>query len=391
MKNDEIKLFNDYSNISENQKNAFFSNIQSDFNYKVNFFKCEYDFSWLDVMEDTLKYLQNIVKEPKVFIKNNEEIVQIEKSKKVSVESVVHLTQHSSFVSKFDNRTGEIRPSKILNVIREETMDIYENRFIFTLINNMTEFIENYGVLALENNDSKNSRTLSYNAQTKNNNELININLNIDSVEDKSIENIGRKAKLNARIEHVRDEINSLRNSNFYKNMKSLNVPVVKSPIKKTNVILKNPNFQRAEYLWHFLESYDKEVKRESKYLKNYSNNREIEQKLNTSFLLNYAIFETTKIDEDINDDDELNLNYLKHSIEEFLNRDTFISEDKFLKLMKNEYNKIRKKQEKEYKEMREIIEDDLNEYKKEVDLIRTNLKNNTYLNKLKKPKLKSI
>ena len=168
MKNDELQLFNDYSNISDTQKNVFLSNIESDLKYNVHYFKCEYDFTWLDVMEDTIRYIENITKEPKVFILNNEEIVQVEKSKKISVESVVHLTQHSGFVSKYDEKTGEIRPSKILNITREETMDIYENRFIYTLINKMVDFIENYGILALENNSSMNNKTLSYNAQTKN-------------------------------------------------------------------------------------------------------------------------------------------------------------------------------------------------------------------------------
>lgn len=377
MNNDELKLLNDYSNISNNKKNEFLANIESDLNYKVHYYKCEYDFSWLDVMEDTLKYLDNIVKEPKVFILNNEEIVQVEKSKKVSVESVVHLTQHSGFVSKYDQKTGEIRPSKILNITREETMDIYENRFIYTLINKMVDFIENYGVLALESNNSMNNRTLSYNAKTKNAGEFVNIKLNIESLEDKSVNDKGKSLKINERIVAVRDRVNALRNSTFYKTLKSLNVIEVKSPIKKTNVILKNPNFQRAEYLWHFLETFNKDIKKETKYLKNYSNNREIENKLNTSFLINYAIFEANKLENKEVNEEELNLNFLKHNINTYLQNDPFISEANFIKLLKKEYSKIRKGQEKNYKDIKKIIDKDINDYETKISSIREILKNN--------------
>ena len=379
MKNDELQLFNDYSNISDTQKNVFLSNIESDLKYNVHYFKCEYDFTWLDVMEDTIRYIENITKEPKVFILNNEEIVQVEKSKKISVESVVHLTQHSGFVSKYDEKTGEIRPSKILNITREETMDIYENRFIYTLINKMVDFIENYGILALENNSSMNNKTLSYNAQTKKNDEFINIKLNIESLEDKSISNKEKAKKINERIIDIRNKVHALRNTMFYKTLKDLNVMEVKSPIKKTNIILKNPNFQRAEYLWHFLETYDKNIKKETKYSRNYSNSREIEKKLNTAFLINYSIIGNKEILENNTEEevDEINLNYLKHNISNYLTHDTFIEEEKFLKIIKAEYKKIRAKQEKDYKEIRKIIATDLKEYEEKILDIREILKIN--------------
>lgn len=43
-----------------------------------------------------------------------------------------------------------------------------------------------------------------------------------------------------------------------------------------------NPNFQRAEYLWGFLENYDKNIKHETKYLKNYSSDSKVKDKLDT-------------------------------------------------------------------------------------------------------------
>lgn len=379
MKNDELQLLNDYTNISDTQKNLFLSNIESDIKYNTRFYKCEYDFAWLDVMKDTIQYIEKITKEPKVFILNNEEIVQVEKSKKISVESVVHLTQHSSYISKYDEKTGEVRPSKILNITREETMNIYENRFIYTLINKMVDFIESYGVLALEKNDSVNDKNLSYVAQTKRENEIINIKLNIESVLDQSTEDKEKTKRITESIIDVRNRVHDLRSSNFYKTLKELNVPEVKSPIKKTNIILKNPNFQRAEYLWHFLETYDKNIKKETKYSRNYSNNKNIENKLNTAFLINYSILGNKNIlKSEANESvDEINLNYLKNNINNYLSHDTFIDENRFMKIMRMEYKKVRDRQEKDYKEIRKIIESDLINYRRGILDIREIFKTN--------------
>lgn len=379
MKNDELQLLNDYTNISDTQKNLFLSNIESDIKYNTHFYKCEYDFAWLDVMKDTIQYIEKITKEPKVFILNNEEIVQVEKSKKISVESVVHLTQHSSYISKYDEKTGEVRPSKILNITREETMNIYENRFIYTLINKMVDFIESYGVLALEKNDSVNDKNLSYVAQTKRENEIINIKLNIESVLDQSTEDKEKTKRITESIIDVRNRVHDLRSSNFYKTLKELNVPEVKSPIKKTNIILKNPNFQRAEYLWHFLETYDKNIKKETKYSRNYSNNKNIENKLNTAFLINYSILGNKNIlKSEANESvDEINLNYLKNNINNYLSHDTFIDENRFMKIMRMEYKKVRDRQEKDYKEIRKIIESDLINYRRGILDIREIFKTN--------------
>ena len=41
-----------------------------------------------------------------------------------------------------------------------------------------------------------------------------------------------------------------------------LHVSPVRSPIKKTNVILKNPNFRKAEELWNYIQSFESMDKR---------------------------------------------------------------------------------------------------------------------------------
>lgn len=363
MNDKDIEILNDYSLIDDITRNTFLSNVDSDVKYYSHHFKKEFDFKWLDIIEDTLKYIDNILKEPKLFIYNSEEVIQIEKSKKVSVESVIHLSQHSSFVSQINNETGEIRPSKILNVTREETMDIYENRFIYTLINKTIEFINKYGNISLIGNTSINNKSLSYNAETKKDDEFINIKLNIESLENNTAAGKEKYKKVTSRIKEVNEMLNSFKNSTLYKTLASLNVPEVKSPIRKTNVILKNPNFQKAEKLWVFLENYNKDIKKETKYLKNFSDDINIKEKLDNIFLMDYFVLLNDSKNKKNSNEEDINLNYLCHSIKNYLGYNTFMDEEKFIKLMRSEYQKVRKQQEKNYKEIRTTLEKDLTNY----------------------------
>ena len=61
-----------------------------------------------------------------------------------------------------------------------------------------------------------------------------------------------------------------LRNSDVYKILKKLNVARVIPPIKKTNVILKNTNFQYAMKLWDYLQSHIAEDSKTIKFNKSY-------------------------------------------------------------------------------------------------------------------------
>ena len=59
---------------------------------------------------------------------------------------------------------------------------------------------------------------------------------------------------LDERLEKLQTHIDDLRRSDVYKALAREHVARVIPPIKKTNVILKNTNFQYAMRLWNFLQ-----------------------------------------------------------------------------------------------------------------------------------------
>ena len=73
-----------------------------------------------------------------------------------------------------------------------------------------------------------------------------------------------------------------------YVALAKLHVSKVIPPIKKTNLILKNVNFQYAMKLWDFLQSYRDDDTLIVRDKKNIDNDLKVKQLLDDSFLLSY-------------------------------------------------------------------------------------------------------
>lgn len=96
---------------------------------------------WIDTIESILPNLDTIVRNPRKFIVQEEDIVDVSLGKKYfdgirQIPCAAH-----QYVSKVDEKTGDVTPSKILNITKEESFEIYENRFIYTLLLKLKDFV----------------------------------------------------------------------------------------------------------------------------------------------------------------------------------------------------------------------------------------------------------
>lgn len=69
------------------------------------------DSSWLTEIEKALPHLDTVIRNPRNTIKEVEEIVPIAMSRKITVESIKHLGQHTDLIQDIDKKTGKITPS----------------------------------------------------------------------------------------------------------------------------------------------------------------------------------------------------------------------------------------------------------------------------------------
>lgn len=219
------------------------------------FQKKKFDLDWVEEIEDAITSLDNIVRNPRKFIVIEEDIVDVSLARNISTESVKHLAQHTNLIASI-NEDGMVVPSKILNTSKEESFEIYENRFIYTLILKLHQFIntrfdvikkahitsDSFQVkISSEYNIGK--QKVSYSMETRMNMPLDEM-LKADTSQLTDFERIARLASI----------VNGFLGSPFAKTMVSC--ALVRPPIIRTNVILKNPDFKKALVLWQFIDSY---------------------------------------------------------------------------------------------------------------------------------------
>ncbi len=340
---------NDYINnfdVDEALKfvNATSSNmtIKRDIDSKVS------DTSWIDMVEECIPYLDNIIRNPRRFIVQEENIVPIEKAKVVTEESIRHLAQHTSMIQEVQE-DGTVIPLKLLNVYREETVDLYENRFIKSLVDNLFQFVNTKLQESDQRSYAKINDEVTYNGIMKKNGEEVNISLNITSKKNTEVNNSKDGHSLNERIEHIKDIIAMFRASTFIKSLKESSP--VRSPIRKTNVILKEPNFIKALELWEYLEKNNIKPITQIDKRTEYINNNKIKNKYDLAFFINNDALgekETKEI--------EYNSAIISKLVNDFV-FDGDITEKEFKKLLEKEFVSANKRKEKTINSVRRVID----------------------------------
>lgn len=227
--------------------------------YKISqvYTKKNYSTEWIDTLEDCIVALDTIVRNPRKFIVIEEDIVDISLARSISVESVKHLSQHTNLISSV-SKDGTVIPSKILNTSKEESFEIYENRFIYTLLLKIRDFIEirsNAIKGALMQSGELGVEVESEFAVNKNK-VRYKMNGNANFPFDAVVKRSGGGVSDMDRINRIRSIINDFLSSPFAREMRSC--ALVRPPIQRTNVILKDPNFKKALVLWQYIETSEK-------------------------------------------------------------------------------------------------------------------------------------
>ena len=161
--NNELSLL--VKDLPQDDVELFSKNTVATIDAKKVVDKITIDYSWVDVLDESIPYLDNIIRNPRRFIVSEEDIVPIEKTKKVAEESIKHLAVHTNLIQDVDE-DGMVKPIKLLNVFKEETIDLYENRFVYSLITNLYTFVREQMTYEEQSASNKEERSVHYEANT---------------------------------------------------------------------------------------------------------------------------------------------------------------------------------------------------------------------------------
>ncbi|MEE0981313.1 MAG: DUF2357 domain-containing protein [Acutalibacteraceae bacterium] len=264
------------------------------------YFEKKIDLRWVEEIEACIIPLDNIMRVPRKFIVQEEEIVPIERARKITNESIRHLAQHTNMIAKVEG--DDVTPNQILNVFREESFEVYENRFVYTLMQNLIRFIDIRYDVIFNISDDDNMASLKMESDFNRGREKVTYKLEVSAqsggseLEDTA--NIdGENASAFQRIERIKKIINEYAHSPFMKELRNC-VPV-RPPIMRTNAIQKNPNFRACLKLWQFIQSYNDLGYEITVKESNDMVSDEYRNQLNQMMALNYMMLKANTMSED--------------------------------------------------------------------------------------------
>ena len=374
----KLEVVDLYENSNKTKIDEFTNKTNSTLKVNIDKKRKVKEFGWIEMMAFTIPYLDNILRKPNRFIVNEEEIVKIEQAKKVSVETIKHLSKNTNFIQTVDKETGDVTPSKLLNVRKEETYNTYENRLVFTLIQNMNRFIkkkkENLTKIGPEsenNTEEKDNKMLEYSATSTVEDEQIEVNLSLNS---KLVPNSGKDTEelstIIAQIDEIEKKIQGLQSTEVYKTLAKEHVLEVREPVKKTNVILKNVNFQYAMKLWDYLRDNFEDKDTSTEEQKDYMDNSNLKKMVDETFLLHYLTMKTLDnddIEEKKDTKEEMQKIVIDQMIDKMLEINENLSEEQIKNLIAAKYEVIKYKKLAVIQEIQKIFREHIKSYMKRI------------------------
>lgn len=344
---DNLDIIDLYESRNKDKSGEFIEKIDSSLHVNTENKKTIKDTEWIGKMEEVIPYIDNIFRAPNRFIINEEEVVKVELARKVTVETIKHLSKNTNFIQSVDKKTGDVRPSKLLNINKEESYNTYENRLIYTLIQNMKMFINRRKATLEEqiNSSRKDNKTLNYKAVSKLNEEKVEVDMTLNSsLDDEQSQKSDSVEDILKRIAVLETRINDLTSADVYKIIDKLHITLVKEPIKKTNVVLKNVNFQYAMKMWDYLRDNFDDKTATVEENKDYMENGGLKQLFNETFLLQYLAMKTLDEDgaESSTTREEITEALLEQVIDKMLDMNTELTSKQLNKMISARYEEIK-------------------------------------------------
>lgn len=213
------------------------------------------DATWVNAVEDALGAIENIINTPRNVIKEEELIVNVANARKAGSETVRHLAQHSSLVEDFNYETGDVRPSKLMQRYREDSINLYENRLVYTTLEMAHHFVKIRNDALMEAMGDEFGAKLKLRSDMDSAYEHVHMDMYLHIKKtDSALDTDRKNADILGRISRVNRILSMFMGTNFSEQMSKL--PRVRGAVNKTNVLKKNKNYKEVLKLFEFLRNY---------------------------------------------------------------------------------------------------------------------------------------
>lgn len=363
----------------ENEKELFINKVDSRLILDLNRNQILEDTDWIDMVIEVSPHLTKAFDKWMKQIVTEEEVIKMELIKKISVESIKHLSKHVNLVTDFDEETGEVLPSYLLNAYKEENFVTYENRFLYSLVKLIDDFI--YLRTEAEEKNSpkyrgKNYQRAVYEGSTKINKERVKLKFEYTS---EAVEEQDKSKEIEDKIAELKKGMALIKATELYKFLDTKRFPLVKNPLKMTNVLLKNVHFQYCVKLWGYLNSHLDVQAKALKAQKAFEEKGPAKQLVDEDFFIKYLIFnsintekfglserlKTTKLD------DKERRELTDKLLEKLINLNPEFSDQELKKLIAEKYVTYRNKKYASLKPLEDEFNKKIKEYLEKIGKLR--------------------
>lgn len=215
------------------------------------------DTDWIDAIESALTGFQNIIENPRNIIREDELIVNVANAKKTGSDVVRHLAMHASLVEDFDEESGDVRPNRVMQKYREDSIgQVYENRVVFTTLEMAYQFVRIRHDALFEAMSDEFGAKLKVKTDMESSNESVHLDLFLHIRDtDSAIDTDDKNREVFDRISRLYRILSINMSSHFARHMAKY--PRIKGKVTKTNVLKKNKNYHAILELLEFLRGYD--------------------------------------------------------------------------------------------------------------------------------------
>ncbi len=217
---------------------------------------CTVETDWVEAIEEGLVHVEKAIREERQFIRSNGEVVDIEKVKNVSRDSVEHLARHSNLITRYEE--GEdIIPDRLYTVERLSDYAVYENRFLYMLLCYLRDFITvRYNKILELEHTYNGSMAMNKNIVMTKRNIAFEVKIQEERKDDLYLRRQSESRDIIVRIGNQLKLVLAFLATPLMQEVSK--VAMLKPPITKTNVLRMNNNFRGALKLYEFVSAYDK-------------------------------------------------------------------------------------------------------------------------------------
>lgn len=216
---------------------------------------CIIEEDWVDRIYEGLEFVEKAINEQRQHIRQQGDVVPIEKARRVSKNSVEHLARHSDMITHEPPEEEDLIPDKLYIVEKLSDFAVYENRFIYMLLCYLRDFIELRYSKIIELGHAY-SASMRMNKVVKLGKRTISYSVSFsEESKDDPFGFLTEEADhLLKRIEEERHIISALLLTPLMREVSK--TPKIKPPITRTNALRMDNNFKNSLALYDYIASY---------------------------------------------------------------------------------------------------------------------------------------